>query len=97
MATWTINPKFKQSIYIGSSSCRVICDKGMLACSQLKEYCLVLAAEVFEAHVAIVHSRFPINKFPSWDRAHPYRYLCHNGEINTACGKSNWMYAWRPS
>jgi glutamate synthase (NADPH/NADH) large chain len=47
----------------------------------------------FEAHVAICHSRFSTNTFPSWQRAHPYRFLAHNGEINTIRGNTNWMKA----
>src|SRR5262249_47280900 len=47
----------------------------------------------FETHLAMIHSRFSTNTFPSWDRAHPQRYMAHNGEINTVRGNSNWMFA----
>ena len=48
-----------------------------------------------ESAIAVVHSRFSTNTFPSWGRAHPYRYLIHNGEINTLRGNENWMHARR--
>ena len=50
-------------------------------------------SEPWTPALALVHSRFSTNTFPSWDRAHPYRYICHNGEINTLRGNVNWMHA----
>ena len=52
-----------------------------------------MSDERFEAAIALVHSRFSTNTFPSWERAHPYRYIIHNGEINTVRGNGNWMRA----
>src|SRR5262249_2170053 len=52
-----------------------------------------LSDPLMESAIAIVHSRFSTNTFPSWERAHPYRYLIHNGEINTLRGNENWMHA----
>jgi glutamate synthase (NADPH/NADH) len=93
LASKVITKRFKQPFYICSLSCRVINYKGMLTCDQLASYFPDLMAEDFEAHVAVVHSRFSTNTFPSWPRAHPYRYLAHNGEINTIKGNTNWMKA----
>jgi len=88
-----ISKRMKQPFYICSLSLQTITYKGMLTCGQLLRYYPDLAAEDFEAHVAIVHSRFSTNTFPSWQRAHPYRLLAHNGEINTIRGNTNWMKA----
>ena len=74
-------------------SCRTIVYKGMLNASQLLTFYPDLHDERFEAPLALVHSRFSTNTFPSWDRAHPYRYISHNGEINTLRGNVNWMFA----
>src|SRR5438132_12977867 len=52
-----------------------------------------LCGQVVESAIAAVHSRFSTNTFPSWERSHPYRYLIHNGEINTLRGNENWMHA----
>ncbi len=67
--------------------------KGMLMAEQLRGYFPDLRDPDFESALAVVHSRFSTNTFPSWDRAHPYRYLAHNGEINTLRGNRNWMRA----
>ncbi|MEP7086197.1 MAG: glutamate synthase large subunit, partial [Gemmatimonadota bacterium] len=77
--------------YISSCSCRVVVYKGMLTPAQLPHFYRDLANEAFVTAIALVHSRFSTNTFPTWSRAHPYRLLCHNGEINTLRGNSNWM------
>mmetsp|Transcript_14150 Transcript_14150/g.33363 ORF Transcript_14150/g.33363 Transcript_14150/m.33363 type:complete len:2131 (+) Transcript_14150:101-6493(+) len=77
--------------YICSLSSRVINYKGMLTCPGLLRYFDDLGEEDFESHVALVHSRFSTNTFPAWRRAHPFRLLCHNGEINTLRGNVNAM------
>ncbi len=79
--------------YIASLSTKVIVYKGMLTPLQLFPFFLDLQAEDFESHLAMVHSRFSTNTFPSWDRAQPNRFMSHNGEINTLLGNSNWMNA----
>jgi glutamate synthase (ferredoxin) len=79
--------------YIPSLSCRTIVYKGMLNASQLRTFYPDLADERVESAIAMVHSRFSTNTFPSWARAHPYRYISHNGEINTLRGNVNWMNA----
>jgi glutamate synthase (ferredoxin) len=75
--------------YIASLSARTITYKGMLSADQLDPYFPDLAEPDFESALAVVHSRFSTNTFPSWDRAHPYRYIAHNGEINTLRGNVN--------
>ncbi len=65
----------------------------MLLTEQLTQYFTDLEHPAMETALALVHSRFSTNTFPSWDRAHPYRYLAHNGEINTLRGNYNWMKA----
>ena len=65
----------------------------MLLTTQLPEYYPDLSHPAMESALALVHSRFSTNTFPSWNRAHPYRYLAHNGEINTLRGNINWMHA----
>jgi len=79
--------------YISSASCRTIVYKGMLMPVQVGEYYLDLSDPDMESAIALVHSRFSTNTFPSWERAHPYRYIAHNGEINTLRGNINWMTA----
>eukprot|EP00746_Dinoflagellata_sp_MGD_P145901 gnl/MRDRNA2_/MRDRNA2_78462_c0_seq2.p1 gnl/MRDRNA2_/MRDRNA2_78462_c0~~gnl/MRDRNA2_/MRDRNA2_78462_c0_seq2.p1 ORF type:complete len:2196 (-),score=483.92 gnl/MRDRNA2_/MRDRNA2_78462_c0_seq2:357-6944(-) len=81
------------SFYICSLSCRVINYKGMLTCPGLGKYYPDLQEKDFEAHVALVHSRFSTNTFPAWRLSHPFRYICHNGEINTVRGNVNQMRA----
>ncbi|MBL9140157.1 MAG: glutamate synthase large subunit [Verrucomicrobiales bacterium] len=79
--------------YVASLSCRTIAYKGMLMPAQVDQYFPDLRAADMESGLALVHSRFSTNTFPSWERAHPYRYLAHNGEINTLRGNINWMHA----
>ena len=79
--------------YQPSLSCRTLVYKGMLLTTQLATYFPDLQNPAMTTALAIVHSRFSTNTFPSWDRAHPYRYIAHNGEINTLRGNINWMHA----
>jgi glutamate synthase domain-containing protein 2/glutamate synthase domain-containing protein 1/glutamate synthase domain-containing protein 3 len=79
--------------YISSLSFKTIIYKGMLNSDQLEGFYPELRDLDMETALAMVHSRFSTNTFPSWARAHPYRYLCHNGEINTLRGNINWMKA----
>jgi glutamate synthase domain-containing protein 2/glutamate synthase domain-containing protein 1/glutamate synthase domain-containing protein 3 len=79
--------------YLASLSYKTIVYKGMLLTEQLEQYFPDLQQPSMETALALVHSRFSTNTFPSWDRAHPYRYLAHNGEINTLRGNYNWMQA----
>ncbi|HQW08402.1 MAG TPA: glutamate synthase large subunit [Steroidobacteraceae bacterium] len=79
--------------YIASLSHKTLVYKGMLLTAQLPQYFPDLEDPAMETALALVHSRFSTNTFPSWDRAHPYRYLAHNGEINTLRGNINWMRA----
>ncbi len=79
--------------YVPSMSCRTVVYKGMLNASQLLTFYPDLLDERLASAVALVHSRFSTNTFPSWARAHPYRYISHNGEINTLRGNVNWMFA----
>ena len=79
--------------YICSLSTKVIVYKGMLTPDQLLPFYRDLADPTYTTHLAMVHSRFSTNTFPSWDRAQPCRFMSHNGEINTLRGNSNWMHA----
>src|SRR5438552_8639236 len=79
--------------YVVSLSYKTIVYKGMLLTEQVSQYYPDLQDPLMESALALVHSRFSTNTFPSWNRAHPYRYLAHNGEINTLRGNINWMHA----
>jgi glutamate synthase (NADPH/NADH) large chain len=79
--------------YFPSLSARTVVYKGMLTTGQLEPFFLDVQDERFESALALVHSRFSTNTFPSWPLAHPYRYIAHNGEINTVKGNRNWMRA----
>jgi glutamate synthase (ferredoxin) len=79
--------------YPSSLSCRTMVYKGMLMPLQVGEYYPDLQDPDMESALALVHSRFSTNTFPSWERSHPYRYIAHNGEINTMRGNMNWMHA----
>ena len=79
--------------YISSLSSRTMTYKGMLTTEQLEQYFPDLCDEAMDSALALTHSRFSTNTFPSWPRAQPFRYLCHNGEINTVRGNENWLYA----
>ena len=80
-------------IYVPSLSTKTIVYKGMLTTLQLEEFFPDLSDERVTSPLALVHSRFSTNTFPSWPLAHPYRYIAHNGEINTVKGNRNWMRA----
>jgi glutamate synthase (NADPH) large chain len=79
--------------YVSSLSCRTIVYKGMLTANQLPLFYPDLLNTEVQSALALVHSRFSTNTFPSWARAHPYRYIAHNGEINTLRGNINWTRA----
>ncbi len=79
--------------YILSLSYKTIIYKGMLMSEQVEPYFPDLVNPAAESALALVHSRFSTNTFPSWERAHPYHYIAHNGEINTLRGNVNWMHA----
>ena len=79
--------------HVPSLSCKTIVYKGMLKANQLMPYFPDLGSPSVETALAMIHSRFSTNTFPSWSRAHPYRYLAHNGEINTLRGNVSWMHA----
>ena len=80
-------------MYFPSLSARVVVYKGMLTPDQLADVLRRPADPRVETALALVHSRFSTNTFPSWPLAHPYRMLAHNGEINTVQGNENWMRA----
>ena len=79
--------------YFPSLSTRTVVYKGMLTTGQLQPFFPDLLDERFTSALVLVHSRFSTNTFPSWPLAHPYRYIAHNGEINTVKGNRNWMRA----
>ncbi len=81
------------SFYICSLSTRTFCYKGQLMSNQLETYFLDLKDPEIESALALVHSRYSTNTFPSWGRAQPMRLIAHNGEINTVRGNQNWMRA----
>jgi len=80
-------------LYFPSLSAQTIVYKGMLTTGQLEEFFPELSDERVVSPLALVHSRFSTNTFPSWPLAHPYRFIAHNGEINTVKGNRNWMRA----
>jgi len=82
-----------ERFYVSSLSSRTIVYKGMLLPEQIPFFYHDLTDPLFVSALALVHQRFSTNTFPSWDRAHPYRYVAHNGEINTLRGNVNWMHA----
>lgn len=82
--------------YCPSLSSRTMIYKGMLMPEQVGHYFLDLQDPDLDTALALVHSRFSTNTFPSWERSHPYRYIAHNGEINTLRGNINWMFAREP-
>jgi glutamate synthase (NADPH/NADH) large chain len=85
--------KHGKEFYVPSMSARTVCYKGMLLAYQVGEYYLDLKDARLESALALVHQRFSTNTFPSWDLAHPFRMICHNGEINTLRGNVNWIRA----
>jgi glutamate synthase (ferredoxin) len=79
--------------YLSSLSCSTLIYKGMLSAEQMETYFPDLGNPLVESALAVVHQRFSTNTFPSWPLAHPFRYISHNGEINTLRGNINWMKA----
>ena len=79
--------------YVPSMSCRTVIYKGLLLADQVGKYYKDLADPRVVSAIALVHQRFSTNTFPEWPLAHPYRMVCHNGEINTVKGNFNWMRA----
>ena len=88
-----LNDPRTKGFYIVSLSSRTIVYKGLLLATQLGEYFKDLQDPLFELALALVHQRFSTNTFPTWQLAHPYRMVAHNGEINTVRGNNNWMAA----
>ena len=80
-------------VYFPSLSSRTLVYKGMLTTDQLDKFFPDLLDERVTSALAVVHSRFSTNTFPSWPLAHPFRFIAHNGEINTVMGNRNWMRA----
>ncbi|MBQ1783592.1 MAG: glutamate synthase large subunit [Gammaproteobacteria bacterium] len=85
--------KDKDTFYIASLSTRTMVFKGQLTTAQVRLFYLDLQDERVVSQMAMFHSRFSTNTFPAWRRAQPFRYLAHNGEINTVKGNTNWMRA----
>ncbi len=83
----------KKFFYIPSLSCRTMVYKGLLLADQVETYFPDLSDPLLASGLALVHQRYSTNTFPTWDLAHPFRFLCHNGEINTLRGNINWMHA----
>ena len=81
------------NVYFSSLSSRTFVYKGMLTTPQLYSFFPDLTSPLMESALGLVHSRFSTNTFPSWPLAHPYRFVAHNGEINTVMGNRNWMKA----
>jgi glutamate synthase (ferredoxin) len=88
-----VPPSAKQCSYVVSLSCNTLIYKGMLTADQIQPMFPDLTDPDLESALALVHQRFSTNTFPSWPLAHPYRYVAHNGEINTLTGNINWMRA----
>src|ERR1700677_688795 len=83
----------KEMFYIPSFSCRTIIYKGLMLAPQIEKFYFELANPLVTSALCLVHQRFSTNTFPSWKLAHPYRYVAHNGEINTVRGNVSWMTA----
>ncbi|WP_141603833.1 glutamate synthase large subunit [Terrilactibacillus laevilacticus] len=89
----TLEQRIGKELYIASLSSKTIVFKGMLRAEEVSGYYTDLKDERFVSAIALVHSRFSTNTFPSWKRAHPNRMIVHNGEINTIRGNANWFNA----
>ncbi len=83
----------KETFYIPSFSCRTVIYKGLMLAPQIEKFYFELANPLVTSALCLVHQRFSTNTFPSWKLAHPYRYVAHNGEINTIRGNISWMNA----
>src|SRR3954471_6845993 len=92
-AVYTMKDERTRGYYPVCLSSRTIVYKGMVLVTQLRDYYPDLQDERFESAIALVHQRFATNTFPTWQLAHPYRMVAHNGEINTLRGNVNWMAA----
>jgi len=84
---------YMEAFYVASLSSKTMIYKGQLLAHQIPDFFIDLQDESMESAIALVHQRYSTNTFPSWDRAQPFRYLAHNGEINTLRGNVNWMNA----
>jgi len=82
--------------YVCSFSCRTLVYKALVSATQLRRFYIDLNDPDFKVSHVIFHQRYSTNTFPSWDKAQPFRFLCHNGEINTVEGNQNWMKAREP-
>ena len=80
-------------VYLASLSSATIVYKGMLTAPQLERFFCDLTDPLYASALALAHSRFSTNTFPSWPLAHPFRFIAHNGEINTISGNRNWLRA----
>ncbi|MDW8351363.1 MAG: glutamate synthase subunit alpha, partial [Anaerolineae bacterium] len=85
-----------EDFYICSFSCRTLVYKALVSATQLRRFYIDLNDPDFKVSHVIFHQRYSTNTFPSWDKAQPFRFLCHNGEINTVEGNQNWMRAREP-
>ena len=92
-AIQSLHLRHGKEFYVSSFSTRTIVYKGMLLAHQVGEFYLDLHDETMISALALVHQRFSTNTFPTWDLAHPFRFICHNGEINTLRGNFNWIRA----
>ena len=88
-----LNLKYGKEYFVPSMSARTVVYKGLLLCDQVGEYFKDLTDERAVSAIALVHQRFSTNTFPAWELAHPYRFIAHNGEINTVKGNVNWIRA----
>jgi len=82
-----------EELYVNSFSCRTVVYKGMFVAPQFERFYLDLGDPDFESALAVIHQRYSTNTFPSWPLAQPFRYIAHNGEINTLRGNINKMNA----
>ncbi|MBI1390968.1 MAG: glutamate synthase large subunit [bacterium] len=87
------HPKEAGYFYSPSFSCKTLSYKGLLVADKIDAYYLDLQDSSFKSALALLHQRYSTNTFPTWELAHPFRYLAHNGEINTLRGNINWMHA----
>jgi glutamate synthase (ferredoxin) len=92
-AVWGADMPLRKRFYLPSLSSKTLIYKGMLSADQIETMFPDILDPAVESALALVHQRFSTNTFPSWPLAHPYRYLAHNGEINTLRGNINWMHA----
>ena len=88
-----LNLKYGKEYFVPSMSARTVVYKGLLLCEQVGAYFHDLTDERCVSAIALVHQRFSTNTFPAWELAHPYRFIAHNGEINTVKGNVNWVRA----